>query len=190
MSVISLRVNVPVLLAVEEHSGDIIVLNTLVPDTLLDSHSNIVLDNYEMLTSGVIYETVGTQMTTFAANQITDYVSRAIVYKPGTKVKSVAIKIMDDDNISAINAALANVQLPAVQPDVVQLVFTFVLSNEPIDTSDYSYVDGKRTWTMGINLKKPAATNSVIVNTENGQKVVIVNGMSVAPTINNMPSDT
>lgn len=189
MSVVSLRVNVPVLLAVEEHSGDIIVLNTLVPDTLLDSHSNIVLDNYEMLTSGVIYETVGTQMTTFAANQITDYVSRAIVYKPGTKVKSVAIKIMDDDNISAINAALANVKLPTVQPDVVQLVFTFVLSDEPIDTPDYSYVDGKRTWTMGINLKKPAPTNSVIVNTENGQKVVIVNGMPVAPTINNMPSD-
>ena len=166
MSVISLRVNVPVLLAVEEHSGDIIVLNTLVPDTLLDSHSNVVLNNYEMLTSGVIYETVGTQMTTFAANQITDYVSRTIVYKQGTKVKSVVIKIMDDDNISAINAALANVQLPAVQPDVVQLVFTFVLSNEPIDTPDYSYEDGKRTWTMGINLTRPTAVQTTMYMTK------------------------
>ncbi len=162
MSAVSLRVNIPVLLAVEEHAGEITVLNTLVPDTKLDAHSNVVLDNYEMLTSGAIYETVGTKMTDFASNQITDYVSRALVYKPGTKVKSVVIKIMDDDNISAINAALANVQLPALQPDVVQLVFTFVLSNEPIYTPDYSYVDGKRTWTMGINLKKPAATNSVI----------------------------
>lgn len=187
MSIVSLRVNIPVLLAVEEHTGEIAVLNTLVPDAQLDAHSNIVLNNYEMLTSGAIYETVGTKMTDFASNQITDYVSRTLVYKPGTNVKSVVIKIIDDANVSAINDALANVQLPTVQPDVVQLVFTFVLSDEPIDTPDYSYVDKKRTWTMGINLTKPAPTNLVITN---GQKTVVnVNGQTITPHINLMPSD-
>ena len=186
MSIVSLRVNIPVLLAVEEHAGEITVLNTLVPDTDLDKNSKVVLNNYEMLTSGAIYEEIGTKMTEFASNQITDYVSRALVYKPGTNVKSVVIKIIDDANVSAINAALTSVQLPAVQPDVVQLVFTFVLSDEPIDTPDYSYLDGKRKWTMGISLTKPAPTNSVITN---GQKTVIINGQSVHPQINIVPSN-
>ena len=79
MSIVSLRVNIPVLLAVEEHAGEITVLNTLVPDTDLDAHSKVVLNNYEMLTSGAIYEEIGTKMTEFASNQITDYVSRALV---------------------------------------------------------------------------------------------------------------
>ena len=161
MSVISLRVLVPVLLAVEEHSGDITVLNTLVPDAILDAHSTVVLNNYEMLTSGAIYDTVGTQMTDFATNQITNQVSASLVYKPGSAVKSVVIRIMDDDNVSAINTALAGIgaQLPTVQPDVVQLVFSFVLSDGKIDTPDYSY-DGKLTWTMGINLTKPTAVQT------------------------------
>jgi hypothetical protein len=165
MTFVSLRVNVPLLLAVEELSGDISVFDTLVPNNLLDNNSDINLDNYEMLKSGAIYEVIGTKMTDFASKQITDYVSSKILYKKGTSVRSVVIRIVDNENAAAINTALetATAQLPVIQPDVVQFVFTFILADGIIDTSDYSYEDGKLSWTMGVNIVKPVVSLSAFM---------------------------
>lgn len=149
---VSLHVNVPVQLGIVELNDTITVSNIITPPHIFDSFRQESIFDYEAFKSGIAIANIGNIMTRFTTDDISINVSQGLVIKAGSKLTSIKIQIADNANTTLINDALswALSNLPSEQPDVIQLVFTFVLSNAAIDTADYSY-NGKMSWTLGIN---------------------------------------
>ena len=150
--VLSIFVNIPLQLGIEERNDDITVKQELVPSSELDHVYEDFMSDYADFKSGSILPGIGVKMIDFTENHITTVVTNGIVYLPGSKVKSIAIRLVDNSNSDIINSALPNVLkgLPDEQPQVVQIILNFVLSDKSISTPDYYYT-GPLTWTMGIN---------------------------------------
>lgn len=157
MSQVSLRVNVPVQLGVLDFSDTITVSSEIIrtADGIVQSD----ITDYELFKGGAIIPDVGTKMAQFAETTISNTVSSAIRIKPDSPITSVKIQVAENANTEAINEALqsALANLPAVQPNIVQIVLTFVLATEPIETEDYIY-DGQLSWTLAVNYIKPLNT--------------------------------
>ena len=150
--VLSLRVNIPLQLGIVESSGSITILEELLLPVDLDKSYDKVITDYEKIKSGEIVEDIGLKMINFTSNYITSVVTRAIIFQKDSKVKSVVIRLVDNQNSELIAKSLEDVlkTLPDIQPDVIQIVFNYVLSKTSILTPDYSY-DGPLSWTMAIN---------------------------------------
>ena len=147
----SIRVNIPMQLAIVESSGGIEILSELLQETELNKIYTEVGD-YTKIKSGDIIPEIGLKIIDFTSNYITNDVSSKIKYNTGSNVKSVIIRPVDNSNMNYANESLQRAlsSLPAIQPDTIQIVLNFILSETPIVTSDYSY-NGKLNWTMGIN---------------------------------------
>jgi hypothetical protein len=160
--VLSLRVNIPMQLAIVESSGSITILEELLPNTSLDKFYVSDITNYEIIKSGEIIPDIGMKMIDFTSNHITSIVMNSININPDSKVKSVVIKLVDNANSDIINLSLQNAlkTLPEIQPEVIQIVLNFILSETPITTSDYSY-DGPLSWTMAINYTKTSTSDNI-----------------------------
>jgi hypothetical protein len=149
--VLSLRVNVPMQLAIVESSGSITILEELLPITSLDKFYVSDITNYNQIKSGEIIPDIGMKMIDFTSNHITNVVTSSIKINPDSKVKSVIIKLVDNANSDIINLSLQNAlkTLPEIQPEVIQIVLNFILSDKTIRTDDYSY-EGPLTWSMCV----------------------------------------
>ena len=163
MSIVSLQVNVPVQLGILDYSDVITVSNTLVQE--VDERVEYFVSDYAAFVGGAIIPDVGTKMATFAETVISNEVSSSIQIKPSSTLTSVKIQVAENANTDAINEALQSAlgNLPAIQPDTVQIVLTFVLATETIETDDYTY-DGKMSWTLAINYNRLVPINNNFIN--------------------------
>lgn len=162
MSVVSLQVNVPVQLGILDFSDAITVTNTLVQE--VDKQVDAIVSDYTSFKSGEFIPDVGTKMTTFTESVISDEVSSDVQIKPGSAITSVKIQIAENENTNAINDALQSAlqKLPSIQPDIIQIVITFVLSTDTkIETDDYTY-EGKMSWTLAVNYNRSVIFNPII----------------------------
>jgi hypothetical protein len=159
MSVVSLKVNVPVQLGILDFSEAITVTNTLVQE--VDKKVDAFVSDYTSFKSGSFIPDVGTKMTTFTESVISNEVSSGVQIKPGSAITSVKIQIAENENTNAINDALQSAlqKLPSVQPDIIQIVITFLLSiDQKIETDDYTY-EGKMSWTLAVNYNRSVDFN-------------------------------
>lgn len=162
MSVVSLQVNVPVQLGILDFSDAITISNTLVQE--VDKKVDAIVSDYTTFKSGEFIPDVGTKMTTFTESVISNEVSSGVQIKPGSAITSVKIQIAENENTNAINDALQSAlqKLPSIQPDIIQIVITFVLSTDPkIETDDYTY-EGKMSWTLAVNYNRSVIFNPII----------------------------
>ena len=162
MSVVSLQVNVPVQLGILDFIDAITISNTLVQE--VDHRIDAIMTDYNAFKSGDFIPDVGTKMTTFTESVISKDVSSDIRIKPGSAITSVKIQIVGNENTNAINDALQSAlqKLPSVQPDIIQIVITFVLSTDTkIETDDYTY-EGKMSWTLAVNYNRSVIFNPII----------------------------
>jgi hypothetical protein len=162
MSVVSLQVNVPVQLGILDFSDAITISNTLVQE--VDQQVDAIVSDYTAFKSGSFIPDVGTKMTTFTESIISNEVSSGVQIKPGSAITSVKIQIAENENTNAINDALQSAlqKLPSIQPDIIQIVITFVLSTDPkIETDDYTY-EGKMSWTLAVNYNRSVIFNPII----------------------------
>ena len=146
----SIRVNIPMPLAIVESSGGIEILTELLQETELNKIYTEV-DDYTKIKSGAIIPDIGLKIIDFTSNYITNDVLSRIKYNTTGNVKSVIIRPVDNSNMNYANESLQRVlrSLPMTQPDTIQIVLNFILSETPIVTQDYSY-KGPLAWTMGI----------------------------------------
>ena len=146
----SIRVNIPMQLAIVESSGGIEILTELLQETELNKIYTEVGD-YTKIKSGAIIPEIGLKIIDFTSNYITNDVLSSIKYL-SDNVKSVIIRPVDNSNMNYANESLQRAlsSLPAIQPDTIQIVLNFILSETPIVTQDY-YYNGPLAWTMGIN---------------------------------------
>lgn len=154
MSVVSLQINVPVQIGVLDSDSDVItVSNTLV--RAVDHSIDDFISDYELFVAGAVIPDVGKKMTTFAETVISNQVNSSIKIKQNSTITSVRIRVAENGNTNTINNALQSAlgNLPDTQPEIVQIVLTFVLATAAIDTEDYFY-DGKMNWTLAINYKR------------------------------------
>lgn len=162
MSVVSLQVNVPVQLGILDFSDAITISNTLVQE--VDQQVDAIVSDYTAFKSGQLIPDVGTKMTTFTESIISNEVSSGVQIKPGSAITSVKIQIAENENTNAINDALQSAlqKLPSIQPDIIQIVITFVLSTDTkIETDDYTY-EGKMSWTLAVNYNRSVIFNPII----------------------------
>ena len=165
--VLSFRVNIPMIMAIEERTDSITILEELLPNTKLDKFYVSDITDYKQIKSGEIIPDIGMKMIDFTSNHINNVVTSAIKINPESKVKSVVIKLVDNKNSDLIATTLQNVlkSLPTIQPEVIQIVFNYVLSKTSILTPDYSY-DGPLTWSMCVYYTTNT-TNTTNNNTTN-----------------------
>jgi len=152
MSFVSLQINVPVQIGVLD-SDVITVSNTLVQE--VDDSIDDFISNYAAFVAGAIIPDVGTKMATFAETVISNQVNSSIKIKPNSTITSVRIRVAENENTNTINNALQSAlgNMPATQPEIVQIVLRFVLATAVIDTENYIY-DGKMNWTLAINYRR------------------------------------